>query len=91
MTKDELIAELASRTESSKAAADSFLSAFTQLVTESLAKGEDVRLIGFGTFSVATVSARTGRNPKTGEAMEIKGGKRPKFAPGSKLKAAVDA
>ena len=56
----------------------------------SLRKGEDVTLIGFGTFYAGARAARTGRNPKTGEAVEIKAAKLPKFRAGKALKDAIN-
>ena len=58
-------------------------------ITQSLKKGEDVTLVGFGTFKVVKRKARKGRNPSTGEAIKIKATKAPKFTPGKSLKEAV--
>ena len=60
------------------------------LVTGALKSGGDVRIVGFGTFSVANRAATTGRNPRTGEAIQIKASKQPKFKAGSPLKEAVN-
>jgi DNA-binding protein HU-beta len=59
-------------------------------VTGALKKGDEVRLVGFGTFSVAKRKASTGRNPRTGEAMQIKASSQPKFKAGKGLKDAVN-
>ena len=66
------------------------LKAFIEAVTESLAKGDAVQLVGFGTFDVGTRGERTGRNPKTGESIKIKASKCPKFKAGKALKDSVN-
>jgi DNA-binding protein HU-beta len=73
-----------------KADAGRGMAALTEIISESLRKGESVSLIGFGTFEVRERSARTGRNPKTREELKIKASKVPAFKPGSALKAAVN-
>lgn len=90
MNKSDLIDALAERCELSKAAAGRVVDGFSELVTDALSKGDSVSLPGFGTFSVGDRAARTGRNPKTGEAMEIAASKVAKFSAGSKLKAQVN-
>ena len=60
-------------------------------ITGALKSGGDVRIVGFGTFSVANRKATTGRNPRTGEPIQIKASKMPKFKPGSPLKDAVNS
>ena len=62
------------------------LKAFIDVVSEELKKGEKVQLVGFGTFEVSERAAREGRNPQTGETMEIKASKTPKFKAGKALK-----
>ena len=59
-------------------------------IVETVASGDKVQLVGFGTFCVAKRAARKGHNPKTGEPMKIKAAKLPKFKPGKALKAAVN-
>ncbi|MHB8764360.1 MAG: HU family DNA-binding protein [Deferrisomatales bacterium] len=86
MTKAELIEVMAEKANTSKAAAKRFLDSFTETVTESLNKGDKVTLVGFGTFSVADRKARKGRNPRSGDEIEIPGGKAPKFKAGKALK-----
>ncbi len=71
MNKAEFITELSERTELTKADASRAYEAFVDLVKEELVKGEKVAINGFGTFSVRERAARTGRNPQTGETMEI--------------------
>jgi DNA-binding protein HU-beta len=81
MNKSQLIEQIASVAELSKAQAERALNAFLGSVTEELADGEQVALVGFGTFSVSDRAARTGRNPQTGAAIEIAAAKAPKFKP----------
>ena len=91
MNKNELIDQIAAKTGLSKADASRALNAVTETIAEALKKGESVPLIGFGTFEVRDRSARTGRNPKTGEELKIKAAKVPAFKAGTSLKAAVNA
>jgi len=90
MNKAELISALASKTSKPQTEAKAFLEAFTETVTETLTKGDKVTLIGFGTFDVQHVQARTGRNPKTGEPLQIKPKKKPRFKAGAELSGAVN-
>ena len=90
MNKTELVAALAEKAEVSKKDAELVLRAFTDTVTEELAKGEKIQLVGFGTFEVSERAARTGRNPQTGKTMKIKASKAPKFKAGKALKDAVN-
>lgn len=89
MNKAELIEALAAKTELSKAAAGRTLDALVEIITAAVAKKEDVQLIGFGTFKAAKRAARTGKNPRTGEALKIAATTVPKFTPGAAFKAAV--
>lgn len=86
MNKTELIAAIAEKTELSKKDAEKALKAFTDVVAEQLKNGDKVQLVGFGTFEVSERAAREGRNPLTGEAMQIKASKSPKFKAGKALK-----
>ena len=86
MNKNELIEQIAVSADITKAKAGLALEAFIEAVTTSLQKGEDVSLVGFGTF---TVSERSERNPQTGETIKIAACKQPKFRAGKKLKDAV--
>ena len=86
MNKTELVAAMAEQTNLSKKAAEAALKAFIDVVSEELKKGEKVQLVGFGTFEVSERAAREGRNPQTGETMEIKASKTPKFKAGKALK-----
>jgi DNA-binding protein HU-beta len=90
MNKTELIEHIAAQADISKAAASRSLDALIGAVTTTLKKGRPVTLVGFGTFDVTTRAARTGRNPRTGEAIQIEGAKVPKFRPGKALKDAVN-
>ncbi|MDD2744622.1 MAG: HU family DNA-binding protein [Rhodocyclaceae bacterium] len=91
MNKSELIDALAAKCDLSKASAGRAIDGLTEVITEALAKGETVSLIGFGTFLVGERAARTGRNPKTGAELKIAASKVPKFSVGAKLKAAVNS
>ncbi len=90
MNKSELIEVIAKDADISKAAAGRALDSAIAAVTKSLKKGDDVTLVGFGTFSVGKRAARTGRNPQTGETIKIKAAKVPKFRAGKALKDAVN-
>ena len=91
MNKTELVAAMAEQTNLSKKDAEAALKAFIDVVSEELKKGEKVQLVGFGTFEVSERAAREGRNPQTGETMEIKASKTPKFKAGKALKDLVNA
>ncbi|MEE4358615.1 MAG: HU family DNA-binding protein [Desulfococcaceae bacterium] len=89
MNKSDLIEKVAAALESKKqaqTAVDSILDA----ITEALKNKEKISLIGFGTFEVTERKARKGRNPKTGEPIDIKAANVPKFTPGKALKEAVN-
>ena len=91
MNKVELVASMAEKAELTKVDAEKALKAFIDVVTEEMKKGGKVQLVGFGTFEVTERDARTGRNPQTGEAIEIKASKAPKFKAGKALKDTVNA
>ncbi|MCI5649279.1 MAG: HU family DNA-binding protein [Fusicatenibacter sp.] len=86
MNKTELVAAMAEQTNLSRKDAEAALKAFIDVVSEELKKGEKVQLVGFGTFEVSERAAREGRNPQTGETMEIKASRTPKFKAGKALK-----
>lgn len=90
MNKTELIDQIAASAEISKAAAGRALDATVAAVKDALKAGDSVSLIGFGTFYVGERAARTGRNPRTGNALEIKAAKSPKFRAGKGLKDAIN-
>ena len=89
MNKADLIESIANDVKLSKADAGRALDSITKRITQSLKKGENVTLVGFGTFSVTKRKARTGRNPQTGETIKIKARKVPKFKPGKDLLSAI--
>ena len=89
MNKTELINAVAAKAEISKKDADKAVSAVLASIEEALVAGEKIQLIGFGTFEVKERAARTGHNPKTGEAIEIAAAKLPSFKAGAALKNAV--
>lgn len=90
MNKSELIDAVAEAADLSKASAGRALDAVVDAITESLQEGDSVALVGFGTFQVKERAARTGRNPQTGETIEIKAAKVPSFKPGKALKDALN-
>jgi len=90
MNKKELVAKIAEYSELTKTDAEKALNAFTHSVTESLKSGDDVALIGFGTFKVLDRAARAGRNPRTGEELQIAAAKVPSFKVGKGLKDSVN-
>ena len=90
MNKVELSAAIASETGLSKKDAEAAVKAFVEIVTKELQKGEKVQLVGFGTFEVSERAARTGRNPQSGETIEIAASKTPKFKAGKALKDALN-
>ena len=90
MNKAELIDAVAEASEISKAAATRAIDAVIDNITNSLKKDEQVTLVGFGTFTVRNRAARLGRNPQTGETIQIKASNVPAFKPGKALKDAVN-
>ena len=90
MNKSELIDAIADSADISKAAAGRAVDAVVDSVTGALKKGDQVTLIGFGTFSVKERAARTGRNPQTGAEIQIAAAKIPSFKAGKALKDAVN-
>lgn len=90
MNKAELIDRMAASADISKASATRALDAMLDAVTESLKQSEQVALVGFGTFAVKERAARTGRNPQTGESIQIAAARIPTFKPGKALKDALN-
>ncbi len=90
MNKAELIAAVAAKTGATKKSAEEAVNAFTDVVTETLKKGDKVQLVGFGSFEVIKRAARKGRNPQTKEEIKIPASKAPKFKPGKALKDIVN-
>ena len=91
VNKSELIDAIAASADIPKAAAGRALDAVVESVTEALKNGDQVALVGFGTFAVKDRAARTGRNPQTGAAIEIAAAKVPSFKAGKALKDAVNS
>ena len=89
MNKTQLIEAIAESANLKKKDAEAALNAATAAIAEALKNGEKVQLIGFGTFEVKERAARTGHNPKTGEAIEIAAAKIPSFKAGAALKTAI--
>ncbi len=90
MNKQELIAAVAERTGLGRSDTAKVVETLLDMITTQLKKGGEVRLVGFGNFSVSKRKASTGRNPRTGEPMNIKATSQPKFRPGKVLKDSVN-
>jgi DNA-binding protein HU-beta len=91
MNRTELVAAMAEVSGVSKKDTEAVLKAFTEVVSNELKKGEKIQLVGFGTFEVSERAAREGRNPATGEAMQISAARAPKFKAGKALKDMINA
>jgi len=90
MNKNDLIAKVADLTDMSKAEATKAVDTVFDVIVDTLKSGDEVRLVGFGTFSVSSRAASMGRNPRTGEPMQIPASMQPKFKAGKGLKEAVN-
>ncbi|NDW03449.1 HU family DNA-binding protein [Jiella pacifica] len=90
MNKNDLVAAVAEQAELSKQQAGAAVDAVFDSIETAMAKGDDVRLVGFGTFSVSHRAASKGRNPSTGAEVDIPARNVPKFAPGKGLKDSVN-
>ncbi len=90
MNKNDLIGAVADSSGLSRSQASQAVEGVFEAISGSLKRGDEVRLVGFGTFSVAKRKASTGRNPRTGEPMTIKASTQPKFKAGKGLKDAVN-
>lgn len=90
MNKSELTDRIAAESDISKAAAARALDAALDAITDALKQSDSVALVGFGTFSVRDRAARSGRNPQTGETIEIAAARVPAFKPGKALKDALN-
>jgi DNA-binding protein HU-beta len=86
MNKTELVDAIAAKANVLKVEAERMLNAFIDIVPEVLSSGNEVMLVGFGTFTVSERAGRTGRNPRTGEALMIPAARLPKFKPGKAFK-----
>jgi len=89
MFKTDLVNSIATKTGNTKVAAEMFLNSFIETIEETLKKGEDVSLIGFGSFKIVATQAKIGRNPRTGKEIKIPAGKKVKFTIGKILKDSV--
>ncbi len=90
MNKTQLIEVIADKSGLKKKEAEAALNAMTEAVAQALKAGDKVQLVGFGTFEVKERAARSGRNPKTGETIQIAASKHPAFTAGKALKDAVN-
>ncbi len=86
MNKSELVAAVAEKAGITQKETTKIINAFTEVVSEAIKERNEIRLVGFGTFKVRSRAARAGRNPKTGEQVEILAKEVPVFVPGKKLK-----
>ena len=89
MTRADLVISMAAASGWTKAGADRALRALLASIKTSLKRGQPVTLVGFGTFSVTRRKPRRGKNPRTGQPMNVAGGKAPRFRPSKELKRAV--
>jgi len=89
MNKQQLIEKIAADGHISKAQAEQILNVTVENIKKTVKKGDDVKIVGFGTFTKAKRKARMGRNPQTGKAIKIPAGWYPKFRPGAEFKQAV--
>ena len=89
MTKPELVDIIATKAQTTENTAKAMLRAYTEAVMEALSRGDNVQLIGFGKFKVRLRKARKGRNPQTGEALDIPAKTVPAFRPGAKMRRAA--
>lgn len=90
MNKGQLVEAIASANDLSKAQAEKVINSVIDTISGALKKGDDVAIVGFGTFKVASRAARTAKNPQTGAAVKVAARKVPKFTPGKGLKDLVN-
>ena len=90
MNKQEFIDHIAGQHSCTKKDAEKAINIFTSSVIDALSQGKEISLVGFGNFTVSRVEAREGRNPRTGESLNIAAYNQPKFKVGQKLKDAVN-
>lgn len=91
MNKQELVEIIADKTHSTKAETKKMLETFIETVTETLAQGESIQLMGFGSFKTSERKAHLGRNPRTGETVTIPAKRVPSFTAGNALREAVQS
>ncbi|MBX3040232.1 MAG: HU family DNA-binding protein [Bdellovibrionaceae bacterium] len=87
MNKAQLVEQLSRRTHTTKCDSEAFLDATLEIIQKALSKGEEVKLVGFGTFSTSLRKERTARNPKTGESVVVPKSKVPRFKAGKDFRA----
>jgi DNA-binding protein HU-beta len=90
MNKAELIERVAGATNLTKTEVERTLNSFTEVIKKSIKKGDDVKLVGFGTFTRSKRKPRVGRNPQTGAEIKIAGCNVPKFKPGKEFKSMIN-
>jgi len=90
MNKSELIAAISQKSGLTRADSEKVLASFVETISDTLAGGGDVQIMGFGSFSISERPARSGRNPRTGEEIQISAAKMPKFKAGKGLKGALN-
>jgi len=91
MTKDDLIKAIADQTQLAKKEASQALKAILETIEQSLSQGEEISIVGFGSFKVVKREQRTGRNPRTGDSITIPATKVVRFSPGKALKEATNS
>ena len=91
MSKAQLVKDVASKTGYSQAQVNDFINEFCDAVQDSVAKDEPVTIVGFGTFYLTRREATTGRNPRTGEPIQIKASNQPKFRAGKRFKESANS
>ena len=89
MNKSELVTAIATKTKSSKVQAESYLDVTLAIIQKTVSKGEEVKIVGFGSFTKAVRKAKTGRNPKTGQTINVPNTNVPRFKPGKEFKEIV--
>ena len=91
MNKQEFVTYIAEQNKCTKAEAEKNIDMFTSSVIDAMGQGNEISLVGFGNFSVSKIAARVGRNPRTGDTLQIKAYNQPKFKVGQKLKDACNS
>lgn len=86
MNKAELVAAIAHKTKSSKTQIESYLEATLQIIQKTVSSGDEVKIVGFGSFCKTVRKAKTGRNPKTGQTVKVPNTPVPRFKPGKEFK-----
>lgn len=89
MNKADLVEKVAKKTSLTKVQSEQVIDAALEVITRAVSRGDEVKIVGFGTFSRSARKARSARNPKTGAAVEVPAGKVPKFKPGKDFRSLV--